>query len=145
MLSRDSKRTVWRGNNHHNKEKIPNDDLDVPTRSPEKSKRDRSQNKYIEFTPTDVYKDIAQTTGIYLKRPKGITLHFTLLLTLTRFPLNKKCVKYDVFFLFSVFHLSNMQFYRRVNCIFSITIFFSAVHRYTASRSENSKTITWRW
>ncbi|XP_031621010.1 uncharacterized protein LOC116339329 [Contarinia nasturtii] len=62
LLSRESKRTVWRGNNYHDKEKIPNDDLDVPTRSPKKSKRDRSQNKYIEFTPTDIYKDIAQTT-----------------------------------------------------------------------------------
>lgn len=56
-------KTAWRGNNYHDKEKIPNEDLDVPTRTPEKSKRYRGQNKYIEFNPTGVQQDIAQTTG----------------------------------------------------------------------------------
>lgn len=56
-------KTAWRGNNFHDKEKIPNENLDVPTRSSEKSKRVRSPNKYIEFTPTGVMQDIAQTTG----------------------------------------------------------------------------------
>lgn len=62
-LIRDNMATSWRGNNYHNKEKIPIEEADVPTRSPEKSKRHRTNNKYIEFTPTDIYKDIAQTTG----------------------------------------------------------------------------------
>lgn len=62
-LIRDNSRTAWHGNNYHNKEEIPIVEADVPTRSPEKSKRHRTINKYIEFTPTDIYKDIAQTTG----------------------------------------------------------------------------------
>ncbi|XP_055324712.1 uncharacterized protein LOC129579091 isoform X2 [Sitodiplosis mosellana] len=61
-LSRDNMKTAWRSNNNHDKEQIPNEDLDVPTLSPEKSKRYRSQDKYIEFTPTGVHQDIAQTT-----------------------------------------------------------------------------------
>lgn len=56
-------RSVWRGNNYHDKEKIPIDGADVPIFAPEKSKRVRSPNKYVEFTPTDIHKDIAQTTG----------------------------------------------------------------------------------
>lgn len=56
-------KTTWRSNNNHDKEQIPNEDLDVPTRSPEKSKRIRTENKYIEFNPTGVHQDIAQSTG----------------------------------------------------------------------------------
>lgn len=62
-MSRDNSKTVWRANNNHDKEKIPNEDLDVPIRSPEKSKRYRIPNRYIEFNPTGVQQDIAQTTG----------------------------------------------------------------------------------
>lgn len=54
---------MWRANNYHDKENLPIEEVDVPTRSPEQSKRVRTENKYIEFTPTDIYKDIAQTTG----------------------------------------------------------------------------------
>lgn len=68
-LIRDSRRTVWRSNNYENKEKIPIENADVPIRSPEKSKRHRTINKYIEFTPTDIYKDIAQTTGEIIDTP----------------------------------------------------------------------------
>lgn len=64
-LSRDNIRSVWRGNNNHDKEKIPLEGSDIPIRSLEQTKRHRESNKYIEFTPTDVYKDIAQSTGIY--------------------------------------------------------------------------------
>lgn len=67
-LSRENKDSGWKSNNHSVKERIPNDNLDVPTRSPEKSKRVRSDNKYIEFTPTDVVKDIAQTTGELIEK-----------------------------------------------------------------------------
>lgn len=56
-------KSVWRANNNHDKEKLPIEEVDVPTRSPVQSKRVRTDNKYIEFTPTDIYKDIAQTTG----------------------------------------------------------------------------------
>lgn len=56
-------RSVWRGNNFHDKEKIPIEEADIPILSPEKSKRVRSPNKYVEFGPTDIHKDIAQTTG----------------------------------------------------------------------------------
>lgn len=62
-LARDIVRSIWRNNKNPNKEKLPIENADVPTRSPEKSKRHRTINKYIEFTPTDIYKDIAQTTG----------------------------------------------------------------------------------
>lgn len=66
-LSRDPTRTVWRGDNHYTgneqKDKIDIDNTDVPTLSPEKSKRYRGTNNYIEFTPTDITFDMAQTTG----------------------------------------------------------------------------------
>lgn len=62
-LSRENMKTAWRSNNNHDKELIPNEDLDVPTRSPDKSKRIRTENKYIEFNPTGVHQDIAQSTG----------------------------------------------------------------------------------
>lgn len=63
FLSRDYVKSVWRANNYHDKEKLPIEEADVPIRSPVPSKRVRTTNKYIEFTPTDIYKDIAQTTG----------------------------------------------------------------------------------
>lgn len=62
-LSRDSIRSVWRGNNYHDKEQIFIEGSDIPIRSPDQTKRHRGINKYIQFTPTDVYKDIAQSTG----------------------------------------------------------------------------------
>lgn len=63
-LSPEYTRTVWRGNNHYTeKEKINIENADVPTLSPEKSRRYRGDNKYIEFTPTDIHLDMAQTTG----------------------------------------------------------------------------------
>lgn len=62
-LDRDQVKSVWRANNYHDKEKIFIEEADVPTLSPVQSKRVRTTNKYIEFTPTDIYKDIAQTTG----------------------------------------------------------------------------------
>lgn len=62
-LSRDRMKSVWRGNNDHYKEKINIENSDVPILSPQKSKRYRATNKYIEFTPTDVNLDIAQSTG----------------------------------------------------------------------------------
>lgn len=64
FLSRERIKSVWRGNNDHSKEQIHIDGADVPTRSPEKSKRHKEINKFIEFTPSDVYKDIAQSTGL---------------------------------------------------------------------------------
>lgn len=63
-LTRDHVKSVWRANNFHDKEKLPIEESDVPIRSPIQSKRVRTTNKYIEFTPTDMYKDIAQTTGV---------------------------------------------------------------------------------
>lgn len=62
-LDRDQIKSVWRANNYHDKEMLPIEEADVPTLSPMQSKRVRTMNKYIEFTPTDIYKDIAQTTG----------------------------------------------------------------------------------
>lgn len=62
-LLRETSKSVWRGNNHPYKEPIPINEADVPTLSPHKSKRHREDNKYVEFTPTDIYKDMAQTTG----------------------------------------------------------------------------------
>lgn len=56
-------KSVWRANNFHDKQMLPIVEADVPIRSPLPSKRIRTENMYIEFTPTDMHKDIAQTTG----------------------------------------------------------------------------------
>lgn len=56
-------KSVWRANNFHDKQLIPITEADIPIRSPLPSKRIRTDNRYIEFTATDMYKDIAQTTG----------------------------------------------------------------------------------
>lgn len=62
-LMKGKSKSHWRANNNHNKEPIPINEADVPTLSPHKSKRHRDENKYVEFTPTDIYKDMAQSTG----------------------------------------------------------------------------------
>lgn len=62
-VMKEKNRSFWRANNHHFKERIPINEADVPTLSPHKSKRHRDNNKYVEFTPTDIYKDMAQSTG----------------------------------------------------------------------------------
>lgn len=64
LLSQERYRTTWRGNNNWDKRKIPVEDLDVPTRAPTSSIRWKGSDFYVEFTPTDIYKDVAQTTGI---------------------------------------------------------------------------------
>lgn len=64
-LNLEYSRSRWQGNEHYTaKEKINIENADVPTLSPEKSRRYRGDNKYIEFTPTDIHMDAAQTTGI---------------------------------------------------------------------------------
>lgn len=75
-VSQGDNKSVWRGNNNHDKEQILIENADVPTRSPEKSKRHRTENKYIEFTPTDKYKDIAQSTGNLMSHQFGFENQF---------------------------------------------------------------------
>lgn len=62
-VMKDANKSKWRGVNEHNKEPIPIIEADIPTRSPHKTKRHRNDNKYVEFTPTDIHKDMAQSTG----------------------------------------------------------------------------------
>lgn len=64
-LDKSQSSSTWRGNNYHNKRNILITEADVPTRSSRQSHRDRRDDKYIDFTPTDIKKDIAQSTGEY--------------------------------------------------------------------------------
>lgn len=62
-LSQDLSVSRWNGNNDHFKAQIKLQNVDVPTRAARKSVRDRRSGVYVEFTPTDIYMDAAQTTG----------------------------------------------------------------------------------
>lgn len=59
----NGEKTTWRCNNNPEKTKINIGQADVPTRATRKSERDRRTNRFIEFTPTSIYKDAAQSTG----------------------------------------------------------------------------------
>lgn len=62
-LSRDPNDSKWYKAPRYVHSKLPIENVDVPTKSPESSVRHRNQNIFVEFTPTDIYKDMAQTTG----------------------------------------------------------------------------------
>lgn len=62
-LSQDISVSRWNANNDHHKPQIYIENADVPTRSGRKSVRDRRSGVFIEFTPTGIYMDAAQTTG----------------------------------------------------------------------------------
>lgn len=62
-LYKDRIRSTWRGNNNRYKQRISVEHSDVPTRSPLSSVRLKGTGYYVEFTPTDIHKDAAQTTG----------------------------------------------------------------------------------
>lgn len=63
-LIQDSSASRWNGNNDHYKTQIKLQNVDVPTRAGRKSVRDRRSGVFVEFTPTDIYMDAAQTTGM---------------------------------------------------------------------------------
>lgn len=62
-LTQDVSVSRWNGNNDHYKTQIKLQNVDVPTRAGLKSVRDRRSGVFVEFTPTDIYMDAAQTTG----------------------------------------------------------------------------------
>lgn len=62
-LSQDLAVSRWNGNNDHFKEQIKLTNVDIPTRANRKSVRDRRSGMFVEFTPTDIYMDAAQSTG----------------------------------------------------------------------------------
>lgn len=61
-LSADPSHSRWYSGEEY-KTKLPLENVDVSTRSPQQSIRYNTKNRYVEFVPTDIYKDIAQTTG----------------------------------------------------------------------------------
>lgn len=63
FLAQDLSVSRWNGNNDHYKTQIKLERVDVPTRANRKSVRDRRSGVFVEFTPTDIYMDAAQTTG----------------------------------------------------------------------------------
>lgn len=62
-LSHDPGRSRWYNASNKYKTKIVIENSDMPLKSPLPSMRNREDNKFVEFVPTDIYKDIAQTTG----------------------------------------------------------------------------------
>lgn len=63
-LNRRERNSRWiEDRSREPKQKIWITDADIPTRSPKISIRERRPNRYVEFVPTDIYKDVAQTTG----------------------------------------------------------------------------------
>lgn len=64
-LAQDLSVSRWNANNDHFKTQIKLEQVDVPTRAPNKSVRDRRSGVFVEFTPTDIYMDAAQTNGTF--------------------------------------------------------------------------------
>lgn len=128
-LNREYTRSVWRGNNHYmekdEKEKINIENSDVPTLSPQKSRRYRGDNQYIEFTPTDVHLDMAQTTGKLVQFGQRFNFHATIednrrsRSTIPRFP-----------------EYSGLNF---------LWYFSSSIHRHATGRSKNAEATTRCW
>ena len=59
---KDLQRSVWIGNHVTNKRRLPIGPTDIPTRSPSKSKPLPFNNEFIEFEPSDIRLDAAQST-----------------------------------------------------------------------------------